>query len=471
MTGTGTAAASQLAVAGPSRPPPSGHVVQFYEAEPFLVHVACEFISAGLVSGEQILVIATRAHIDAFSTHLRGRGCAVELAIASGQLTFVDAHHLLERFLVNDSLDRNLFREQMEHTFAALPPFCVPRRLRVYGEMVDVLSRRGNLDAACHLEAAWSELCAKDEFTVLCTYDLGSFQLERNTVYFDEICRHHTHVAPSERYLSLPDAPSQLREIARLQQRERVHRAIEEELRLTVNREREARARAEASQAFKELFLGVLGHDLRNPLSAILNTARLMSMQRGLDPEVDKRVARLLSSSERMQRMIEQILDATRTRLTAGIGLSLAEPRDIVPLVDELVQEFRTAHANCRFELHAPMPCLARIDDQRFAQVLQNLLDNAVTHGDPQHPIGVFVSTVDGTACVRVHNFGQHITEDALAHLFDPFVRGSRPGRRSAGLGLGLYISQHVVRAHGGNITVESSERDGTRFEIRLPIP
>lgn len=466
-----TAGEAQLAAAGWAPASEPGHAAQFYESEEHVVRAAGEYIRAGLACGEQVLLIAAPSRVAAFTLWLARQGYSAEQAVSNGQLAVADAQRLLSTFMLNDMPDRGLARAVIEDTLARLPALPGAPRLRIYGEMVDILARAGKTEAACEVEAMWGELCAERGLTLLCAYDLASFQHARESARFDEICRQHTHVFPSERYFALTDPAERLREVARLQQRERVHRAVEEELRLTVNREREARARAESSRAFKELFLGMLGHDLRNPLTAILNTSRLMSMQRGHDLETDKRVARLLSSSERMQCMIEQILDATRTRLTAGIGITLGEAADIVPLVTELVQEFRVAHPAYHFELQAPSPCLARIDAARFAQVLQNLLGNAVAHGDRQRPIRVSVDTDEGMVRVCVHNFGEQIAPDALALLFDPFARGGKPQGRSAGLGLGLYISQHVVRAHGGNITAESSETNGTLFEVRLPSP
>jgi signal transduction histidine kinase len=106
-----------------------------------------------------------------------------------------------------------------------------------------------------------------------------------------------------------------------------------------------------------------------------------------------------------------------------------------------------------------------------MGQVLTNLLENAVAHGDLKRGIRVRVVDRDETACISVHNYGVPIDSEGQALLFEPFKRGGRPQGRSSGLGLGLYISQHVVRAHGGNVAVESSEIAGTRFEIRLPHP
>jgi signal transduction histidine kinase len=499
MTGQVGAADAQIAVEFLIDPPPRGHAVQFHEGDEFLLDAVVRFVSAGLVANEQVMAIATQAHRRDLVSQLQASGLAVGRVLETGQLVLVDADQTLSQLLVAEMPDARAFDEQASRLlellhaapFARARPNAAPR-VRVFGEMVDLLARSGNFRAALRLEELWSEVNEHNAFAMLCAYGLGNFRHAGDAIGFADVCRLHDPVLPTERYLALPDTRARLHEVSRLQQHARAleseraqraeleaelhaaqeaHRAVEEELRVTIKREREARGRAEASHAFKEIFLGMLGHDLRNPLNVILNTARLMTMQEPHDSETKKRLARVMSSSERMHRMIEQILDTTRARLAAGIGLSLGEARDIVPLVGEVATDFRAAHPRCCFELQAEAPCPARVDADRFAQVLRNLLDNAIAHGDRERPIRVEASTDGGLICIGVHNYGRPIPPEHLGLLFDPFARGGKPQARSAALGLGLYISQHIVRAHGGNLTVESSEETGTRFEIRLPCP
>lgn len=487
-----------------SQPAERSHAVQFYEGEEFLVDTVCEFISAGLRAGEQVLAIATPPHVRAISARLTGFGIAADEAHACGQLMMIDAQQMLSQFMLSELPDAVLFREQIAHTLTTLhdaahrrdatvrTPQALGARVRVYGETVDLLARGGKLRAAIILEELWNEASQRHAFATLCAYDLGSFQHAGDAECFADVCRSHSHVLPTERFAACQDRFERLREVSRLQQNARAleqevrkrielegmlrnalsaHDRIEDELFATVKREREARGRADASLAFKEVFLGVLGHDLRNPLNTILTTTRLMLMRRELEPETHKRLGRVVASGERLQRMIEQILDATRVRLAAGIVVSLGEASDIVPLVTDVAGDTRAVHASIPLELDAPEPCIARVDSHRMAQVLANLLDNAVVHGDPERGIRVSAAVRDGTVCISVHNYGAPIDPEGHSLLFEPFKRGGRPQGRSSGLGLGLYISQHIVRAHGGNIAVESSENAGTRFEIRLPRP
>jgi signal transduction histidine kinase len=477
------------------------HTVQFYDGEAFLIEAVCKFVGAGLQTDERVLVIATRERLRAVDARLNSLGFDAGDATARGRLMTIDAQQMLSQFMAGDLPDEDLFNQQLARTLdafdAAQPRESTvevktfgPTRVRVYGEMVDALARAGNVRGAIALEQLWSEVGRRYGFTVLCAYNLSSFQRAGDAVHFAGVCELHSHVLPTESFACCPDRVERLREVCRLQQSARAlehevaHRLeledavrsalsdrsrIEDELVATVKREREARARADASQAFKEVFLGMLGHDLRNPLNTILTTARLMLMRRELEAETAKRIVRLVSSGERMQRMIEQILDATHTRLSAGIVVQLGDPCDLVPLVRQVTSEMRAANTNHSIELDAPAPCLARINTARMEQVLANILGNAIAHGDPARGIRVSALVRDGTVCVTVHNYGVPIDPENQAMLFEPFKRGGKPQGRSSGLGLGLYISQHVVRAHGGNIAVDSSEGGGTQFEIRLP--
>jgi signal transduction histidine kinase len=243
---------------------------------------------------------------------------------------------------------------------------------------------------------------------------------------------------------------------------------IEEDLRASVTQERAARVRAEASDSFKEVFLGILGHDLRNPLNTVLTTARMMTMRNELPPESNKRIGRIITSGVRMQRMIEQILDVARARLADGIPIQHAPEQDLVPLVAKIVDEIRSVNPTATIEVIAS-PCFASVDPDRFEQVISNLVGNAVLHGDKTKPIRVEVIPGDGTASIRVHNHGKPIDKDLLPRIFDPFKHAEASPCRAPGLGLGLYISERIVTAHGGKIAVESAEGPGTTLEVLLP--
>jgi signal transduction histidine kinase len=223
------------------------------------------------------------------------------------------------------------------------------------------------------------------------------------------------------------------------------------------------------NEDFREIFLGILGHELRNPLNTILFTARLMIDEAELSAGDVKSVRRLISSGDRMQRMIAQLLDLTRARLAGGIPIDRSEKEnDLVKLVMKIVDEQKGAHPGRVIQLLAEGRCTANVDADRIEQVVSNLLSNALAHGDQEQPVTVVLKSSDVDVRIAVHNHGEPIAPAFLPLLFNPFARAEKPGR-SDGLGLGLYISERIVVAHGGTVEVESTWEKGTRFEVTLP--
>jgi signal transduction histidine kinase len=469
-------------------PQSHSHAVQFYDQKGSLFETVATFLAAGLDAGDPLLVIATQAHCDAFMERLDP--ARVAAAIASGQLKLLDASETLATFMIGDMPDPELFREMVWRALSDLQHSYSGARVRAYGEMVDLLWSSGNSRAAIRLEELWNGACETNAFSLLCAYAMGHFYREGDRAQFVDLCRAHSHVIPTELLADFGDDESRLREITLLQQRAVVleteiqHRKeleqalrdalrerarVEEDLRASVQREREARAQAEASDAFKQVFLAMLGHDLRNPLNTILTTARMMTIRRELPPESQKRLERVISSGDRMRRMIEQILDVTRAKLSAGIPIEPHDEADLTPRVLKIVEEIRLAHPQRDIEFSPAQPCPAQVDGDRFEQVICNLLANAVAHGDPERPITVALQSRANQTRLCVHNHGTPIEPAFMPLLFDPFRRGGSPQGRSDGLGLGLYISQCIVHAHGGQINVESTAEAGTTFEVIVP--
>src|SRR5262245_37602465 len=215
-----------------------------------------------------------------------------------------------------------------------------------------------------------------------------------------------------------------------------------------------------------EMFTAVLGHDLRNPLNAIVTAAQLLE-HRSPDQSVKKTAARMLSSARRMSRMIDDMLDLARARLAGGIPLK-RERADFGALVQRVVMEHQSAFPNRRIDLRSEGDVTGEWDVDRLAQVASNLIGNALQHGDPQYAIEVrLASSPDDTVVFSVANEGR-IAPELLPHLFDPFRGGGAAAIRNEGLGLGLYIVQQIVLAHQGRIDVDSGE---TRTTFRVSIP
>lgn len=220
----------------------------------------------------------------------------------------------------------------------------------------------------------------------------------------------------------------------------------------------------------KELFLGVLGHDLRNPLGAIMMSATVMMTQEGPDWPHLKTVSRIVRSGTRMNEIIGDLLDFTRTRLGAGIPV-VREDMDMEMICRQTVDEITAFHPGCIVHFDASGQLRGQWDKGRIGQALSNLVGNAYQHGAENVPIEVTVRGESDRVVVTVHNKGSLIPKTLLKDIFNPF-RQLDPGRaKSKGvssLGLGLYIVQAIVTAHQGTIDVESTER-GTTFTMRLP--
>ncbi|WP_409456069.1 ATP-binding protein [Massilia sp.] len=226
------------------------------------------------------------------------------------------------------------------------------------------------------------------------------------------------------------------------------------------------RAQTEATRA---QLLAMLGHDLRDPLHSI-NMAGMVLERTGSatsnQPTLGKRIQ---SSTNRMQRMIGQVLDMSRIDRGMGLGVAL-EPVELSALIDDLLDEARMAYPTLAFDVECDEAATVKADSGRLAQVFSNLLSNARHHGEPGKPIGVCLRRRDGHAVIEVSNVGQPIPADVAATLFNPFKRTSLNNPRNrTGMGLGLYIAQQIVREHRGEIHYRHQD-ERVIFEVRLPL-
>ena len=229
---------------------------------------------------------------------------------------------------------------------------------------------------------------------------------------------------------------------------------------ITVERERVAE--------FQQQMLAIVGHDLRNPLSAFTTGIDILKSTLPAETPDGKLVRRLDSSTQRMTRMVEQLLDVTRARLGSGIPVARREI-ELGKLITTVADELALAYPKSRIEVRPFEPVFGIWDPDRIAQVVSNLLSNAIQYGRAESPIVVELESSEAIAAIAITNQvrGAPIPADQLATLFEPYRRGAGASQH-AGLGLGLYIVRELVRAHGGTIEVDSRE-DGTQFRVRLP--
>jgi signal transduction histidine kinase len=442
------------------------HFVQFYEDEPFLCATVADFLEGGVRAGQPMVAIATASHRQLFARALEGRGHDVGSLTSSGQLNFLDARETLSIFMRGGMPDASLFLNGLDGLFARLSAVAPGGRVRAYGEMVDLLWQDGNGPAAIRLEELWNELGRRHTFTLLCAYGLRGFDNETDGVAFARICATHGRVAPAEGYGLAADADHRLRQVAILQQRAAVL-GKEVERRKALERElRQKNEELERALHFSEMFVGILGHDLRNPLSGVTTAARLL-VRRAESEKVAKPATRILSSAERMARMIDQLLDFTRIRL--GQGLPLERTRvDLVEICRMAIDELETPAST--IALQSAGDLVGQWDGDRLAQMISNLIGNALVHGASGGPVAVRLDGRGSEVVVEVSNAGV-VAPDVLPMMFQPMRSGLESHRpaRSSGLGLGLFISREIVVAHAGLIDVASSAADGTRITVRLP--
>jgi signal transduction histidine kinase len=233
-------------------------------------------------------------------------------------------------------------------------------------------------------------------------------------------------------------------------------------------REREARlAEMERAVHFSEMFIGILGHDLRSPLSAIASTAELLLHRPSAFDRATKPADRILKSAARMERMIAQLLDFTRIRLGRGIPLDRKE-MDLTSVTRMVLEEVASARSrSISFEVAGD--ATGTWDRDRLSQLVSNLTTNACQHSPERTPVDVRINGADPAAVLlEVRNEGV-IPAEFLTRIFEPLRSRSTKRSGARGLGLGLYISQQIVLAHGGQIRAESRRDRGTSFVVELP--
>ncbi|MDB6164011.1 MAG: domain S-box protein [Xanthomonadaceae bacterium] len=222
------------------------------------------------------------------------------------------------------------------------------------------------------------------------------------------------------------------------------------------------RAAAEDRAEFAEQMVGIVSHDLRNPLSTIRVGAQVLQMS-GVQAHQLPVLASIDRAIARSQRLISDLLDFTMARIGRGLSINVA-PLDLHDVVAQHLAELDLAHPD-RALRHLRVGdgrCIA--DEDRVVQLVDNLVSNAIAYGDPAAPVTVTTSVKAGLCSIEVHNMGPAIPEDIRHALFRPMVRGTDMDAGNRSVGLGLYIVAEIARTHGGDVRVDSSDALGTTF-------
>lgn len=227
----------------------------------------------------------------------------------------------------------------------------------------------------------------------------------------------------------------------------------------------EAQLRLEAD--FRECFIGILGHDLRQPLNAMIMLNHVLSRPDTPPAQAAQFLAVQRRTCERMKRMITELLDFTRNRPESGLPLKRAWI-DWAHLLRETLDEIRTNYPARQIEFTAEGSCQGYWDQDRLTQLCSNLIDNAISHGSLTRPVLVHLQAEIEHVVLRVSNVGGKLPPHALVTFFQPFRRAIGKGRSGNGVGLGLYIVQQITRAHAGTIDVHNRD-EWIEFVVRLP--
>ncbi|MHB1177597.1 MAG: GAF domain-containing sensor histidine kinase [Daejeonella sp.] len=234
-----------------------------------------------------------------------------------------------------------------------------------------------------------------------------------------------------------------------------------EELSVSESKLNEERKIAE----LREQFIAILGHDLRNPLSAIMNVSQLL-MRMQLDERMTRLSSILKNSSFRMKELIENILDFAKGRMGEGIQINRKDNEPIEQLLKEVITELQIIKPDRIILTHINIQDPVNCDSKRIAQLFSNLLSNALGHGKADAPVRINAETSDGCFKLSVSNAGPKIPDHIKKHLFRPFSRGDAESH-DHGLGLGLYISSEIAHAHGGTIEMQSTDEE-TCFTVQF---
>jgi signal transduction histidine kinase len=470
----------------------SGHFVQFYEADEFLINSLSEYIGSGLNAGEACIVVATKAHREGLDEQLLARGLDVAATRATGQYVSLDAAEMLSRFMLDGAIDGErcfkLIGGLIAHTAQG------GRRVRIFGEMVALLWGERNYDGALRLEELWNELHRTHAFTLCCGYPINGFGGEAFTTPLGDVCAAHSRVIPAESYITLHDTDERLRAVVKLQQKARclqaeieerkrteaALRTVKEELEIQIAereqllmREQAARLEAEHANRLKDEFLATVSHELRTPLNAIIGWSYMIRAGRLNEATVARAIETIERNAKSQAQLVEDILDMSRV-ITGKLHLNI-EPVDAATIINAAIDSVQLAADAKNIQLEVTLDPSARHiagDAGRLQQVVWNLLANAIKFTPANGRVAVRLERAGTDVQISVSDTGQGIAPEFLPFVFDRFRQadGTRT-RRHGGLGLGLAIVRHLIELHGGTVRATSDgEGRGATFTLTLPL-
>lgn len=455
----------------------NAHVVQFYEANAYLLDAVAAYITTALQAGDAGIVIATKLHRDGLEQRLTKAGIDLDTARAEGHYVVHDALETLSTFMVDGSPDRDRFINTVGKIIETA--IASHNRVRIFGGMVALLVADGRYDATLELERFWNDLQQELPFSLFCAYPMDHAGGEDLIDLFKAVNAAHTHVIPAESYSALQSSTDRLRAIADLQQRalwleaEVANRIqVEERLRVALAAEQAARQEAEVAVRQRDEFLSIAAHELKTPLTSLSGQAQLALRRLRRSDKFDhdrirQSIEVIAGQSNRLTILLNQLLDVSR--LEAG-KLSLDRiPTDVAALVASVVASIQPSTDAHSIRLSASSGLEARIDPLRIEQVVTNILDNAIKYSPAGGDILVSLAeTEDDRIELSIRDHGIGISPEKQTKIFERFYQANVEDHTS-GLGLGLFITRQIVELHGGQVKAEHPDGGGTRFLVYLP--
>ncbi len=431
------------------------HLVQFYETDAFLVDSVSGFIATGLGAGDTCIVIATQPHRENLEERLEADGLDLAGARTRGEYISLDAVEMLSAFMVDGLPEPGRFAEVIGSLIEQAAQG--QRRVRIFGEMVALLLMEGNRSGAIRLEELWNDLSKLHSYSLLCAYPMHGFDGEVYEQEFTEICQQHSQVIPAESYTTLASTDDRLRTITLLQQK--AH-----SLEVEISRRKELERR-------KDEFISMASHELKTPVTSLKGFLDLL--QRRLATQGDEQslhyLARMDAQVQKLTRLIADLLDLSR--MQAGQLVYREECFELDGLVREIVENIQGTTQTHRLLLDGETQARVFGDRDRIAQVLVNLLNNAIKYSPQADTVRVHMAKDHQQVIVSVQDFGIGIDKEHQHKIFERFYQATGPEEKTyPGLGIGLYISSQIVRRHGGRLWVESKKGEGSTFYFTLSL-
>jgi excisionase family DNA binding protein len=454
------------------------HFVQFYEHEYVLLEAVSGFVGAALRAKEAAVVLATPAHRKEVERRLLATGLDVAAEQDAGRFVSLDAVDLLAQFMVDGSPDAARFNEVVGGIIANAGRG--GRHVRAFGEIVALLVAAGNESAAIRLEGLWNELQHRTgAFSLFCAYPMDTLGEESLGEAVRQVCAEHSQVIPAESYTDLDAPADRQRAIAVLQQKARAlqsaveeRKSAEDQLRVALVMERDAREETQAALQLRDEFLSIASHELRTPLTALNVQAQLALQRIEEDDQLDReRVLRALRSirghGDKLARLLGRLLDISRLE-SGNLGIQ-SWPTDLCALVGAVVEAGESWRHRHDISIDCPDSLNATVDSLRLEQVLINLLENAVKFSPNGGSIQVALRQAEaGLVELSVRDHGLGIPTEKRGSIFERYFQAHSDAHRG-GMGLGLYISRQIVELHGGEIWAEFPPDGGTRVVMQLP--